>query len=319
MITILTDPAVGGTFLTWTVYYLTGKTHYFSARLDKIVKLPNSPLTTNNAHKFIPNQPRNIKDIDCFLPVLANKDECVYMHQFNNNTEEAVTKLLSCSTKTIILSMNNNQALYQCKHQVRNATTSWNDQHQRMLVDPDEIYEDLVNYFFKESKQTWAGLGLTDIWDKREFIALNFNPFQHDSILNYVDNTKQYYYVNTMDIWTNFDQSVYEIFRYLDLSIDEQRYQSWLPVYSQWKKYHADNVKFVWYFDPIIDSILKGTEFDLTRFNLDIRQEAAIQHALIYKHNLNLKTWKLEKFTNTKQLYDLLEPNIHNLTKSLLS
>ena len=51
---------------------------------------------------------------------------------------------------------------------------------------------------------------------------------------------------------------------------------------------------------------------DLERFNLDIFQEAAIQRELLYKHNLNLKIWQLEKFKNTKQLHNLLEPNIHH-------
>ena len=50
---------------------------------------------------------------------------------------------------------------------------------------------------------------------------------------------------------------------------------------------------------------------DLEKFNLDLMQEAAIQRELIYNYSLNLKTWQLEKFTNTKQLHGLLEPNLH--------
>ena len=317
MITLLTDPMVGGTFLSWTIYYLTGKTHYFSARQDKMIELPNDPLTNKNAHNFFPNQPLYLNELDWFLPKLINKDECVYMHQFRNNTAEAITKLLNYSTKTVVLSMNKDQVLYQCRYRPRSAMLSWQDQ--RQLNDADEVYADSVNYFFKESKKKWDQLQLNDIWDKREFMALNFNPYQHNSMLSYLDNTKQFYFVNTMDIWTNLDQSVYEIFEYLDITIDEHRYKQWLPIYNQWKKYHSDNIKFVWYFETIVDSILKGFDFDLIRFNLDIRQEATIQHTLIYKHNLNLKTWQLEKFLNTKQLHNLLEPNIHDLSKSIMS
>ena len=71
---------------------------------------------------------------------------------------------------------------------------------------------------------------------------------------------------------------------------------------------------FVAYFDKIINYIIEGYELNLDKFNLDLVQEAAIQHELIYKHNLNLKTWQLTKFTNTRQLHNLLEPNIHPLT-----
>ena len=318
MITILTDPAVGGTFLTWSIYYLTGRTQYFCARLDKIVELPDNPLTSNNAHNFIPNQPSNLEEVDAFLPMLINKDECVYMHQIKDNTKEAIAKLLNYSTKTIAISMNKDQVLYQCKHKPRHLVPSWHNQHK--LSDADEIYEDLVNYFFKDSKQKWDQLQLNNLWDKREFIALNFDPFHHyNSILNYLDNTKEYHYINVMDVWINFDQSVYEMFEYLDLTVDPVRYQSWLPIYNYWKTYHNNSIKFIWYFETIVHSILAGIDLDLTRFDLDIRQEAAIQHALIYRHNLNLKTWQLEKFINAKQLHNLLEPNIHDLTKSLMS
>jgi len=55
---------------------------------------------------------------------------------------------------------------------------------------------------------------------------------------------------------------------------------------------------------------------DLSRFELNLNQEASIQHVLIYKYDLNLKTWGLEKFpNNTKKLHELLEPNIHKITQ----
>jgi hypothetical protein len=55
---------------------------------------------------------------------------------------------------------------------------------------------------------------------------------------------------------------------------------------------------------------------DLTRFNLDLMQEACIQHHLIYNYNLNFKTWQLEKFSDTKQLHSLLELNTHQITET---
>jgi hypothetical protein len=54
----------------------------------------------------------------------------------------------------------------------------------------------------------------------------------------------------------------------------------------------------------------------LERFNLDFYKEVIIQNALLYKQNLNLKNWQLEKFpANTQDLHKLLEPNIHQLIK----
>jgi hypothetical protein len=318
MLAILTDVSSGGTFLSWTVYYLTGQTHYFSVRQQSVVPLTENPLTDKNAHGFVPNQPCTEDEFNKFLPLLVDTDESMYMHAFRSGTKQAVQQLCEHSTKVIVLSIHPDQILYQCGYTPRShITAAWGTQQN--LSDPDDIYNDFTDYFFKESKQQWENANLTNVWDKREFIALNFDPFDHNSILDYIDNNTNYYHVNALDLWTNFDQKLHELFDYLGVSISQDRYQTWLPVYNQWKNIHTNRLMFAQNFETIVDNILSGIEFDLTDFELDIQQEAAIQHFLIYKHNLNFKTWELVKFTNTKQLHDLLEPNIHDLTKSLNS
>jgi hypothetical protein len=118
-----------------------------------------------------------------------------------------------------------------------------------------------------------------------------------------------------MELWNTFDLTVDRLFEYLDVKINLENFKRWIDVYNQWKKLHKDRLFFSWYFDIIIQYIIDGYNFDLRRFNLDLYQEAAIQHALIYKHGLNLKTWQLEKFTSTQQLHALLEPSTHSLTQ----
>ena len=318
MIAILTDPGVGGTFLTWSIYYLSGKTHYFSARYGTL-DVPQNPLTTKNAHRFQSNVIWNTIDFKNFFPKILNQptDECIYIHNFFKkiDTQDAVLTVCNYATKIVVLSLD--QVLYKCKYTQRadvvpaHSTTG-------TLSDPDDIYNDFVLHFFKESKEQWDNQNLKNVWDKREFMALSFDPFEHDSILNYIDPATIYHQINTMDMWTNFDQSIKEMFDYLDTELNQLRYQLWLPIYAQWKQQHTNRLRFGWYFNTIIDNILNGVNLDLTRFNLDIQQEAAIQHELIYKHNLNFKTWELIKFTNTKQLHKLLEPNTHDLNNSLI-
>lgn len=312
MISILTDPGVGGTFLNWSIYYLAGRNYYFSARLQRTNKVPTNPLGNKNAHVFVVNHPYNFKEFEQFLPMLLDKDECLYMHEFRDKTKEAVTTLLTHTSKTIVVALTKDQLLYKCSYEPRaSVQPAWGSK--KTLSNPDEIYDDLVNYFFKESVDTWKQENLNDTWDKREFIALNFNPTNHTSILEYINSSAPVYYINPIDLWTNFDSSIHDLFDYLDIEIDKSRYQKWLLIYNQWKNVHKQKLMFVWYFDTIINNILQGIDFDLIRFNLDITQEATIQHFLIYKHNLNFKTWQLTKFTNTRQLHELLEPNIHPL------
>jgi len=316
MISVITDAGVGGTFLTWTLYYLANKTHYYYAKSSSELKIPNNPLTAVNAHGFLPNQLNNITDVNYLLPRLIDKNEIAYMHQFRTNTKDAVDQLCKNSTKIVVLSNPSNQALYNCKYTPRTNVIKSRVNEDKLLHTPDSVYSDFVEYFFKESKQNWEKENLHNIWDKREFIALNFNPFNSDNILSYIDQSTVYHHIHTTDMWTTFDFCIKELFEYLEFDLDQSRYQSWLPVYNQWKATHYNRLRFVWYFETIINSILNGIDFDLTRFDLDIAQEAAIQHTLIYKHNLNFKTWQLVKFTNAKQLHSLLEPNIHDLTKS---
>jgi len=328
MNSVLTDPQIGGTFLAWTLYYLSGRTEYFSIKNQKTIAVPHNPLNTNNAHGFVANQPFDLNEFQQVLPQLIDTTEYLYMHQFKHGTKDAIDQLVNHTTKNIVLSLTKDQVLYKQKYTPRDP---WNVLHvPRDSTDPnnnlglywcapDELYDDFVEYFFKESKSVWQHENLNNVWDKRELIALNFDFFKHDSILEYIDNSVPRYYLNPMALWTSFDQIVKDLFNYLELSIDHSRYQSWLEIYNQWKAIHHNSTMFVWYFNTIIDCILNNIDFDLTRFKLDITQEAVIQHFLIYNHNLNFKTWQLTEFTNTKQLHNLLEPNLHNLNNSLIT
>jgi hypothetical protein len=102
------------------------------------------------------------------------------------------------------------------------------------------------------------------------------------------------------------------------MPVDQNRFENWMSVYGVWKNNHTKRLNFVNNFEIIINNIINGVDMDLSRFEFDLIQEAAIQHQIMYKHNLNFKTWQLEKFINTKQLHNLLEPNIHDLSKSLI-
>lgn len=315
MIAVITDPSAGGTFLTWTIYYLSGRDNYYSARSNAVIDLPTNPLTDKNAHGFVVNQPNNINEFKKFLPMLVHKDECIYMHQIRTDSEFAINELCNNTSEIIVLSTTSELKLCYFGQHRAEKIPAWSSNG--FLTDPDEIYEDQIKYFFNESGKICKDQGLNKIWDKREFIALNYDPYKVDSIMNYIRPELHYHHIHALDLWLNFDQSVQHLFDYLNLKIDNNRYQNWVLIYNQWKHNHSNRLNFAWYFKTIVNSILNGNNMDLNRFNLNIYQEAAIQRELIYNHNLNFKTWELTKFVNTKQLHDLLEPNIHDLSKRL--
>ena len=317
LISVVTDPGgIGGTFLTWSLHFLSGHTKYFSEEKNSWLKLPDSPLTGTNAHGFITNHLNrhfdcsyeNVVDITNLIQqTKTDTFHTIYYHNFHNDLDTLVPAYYKDKTKKNIFVSGRNYPLFHVNYNKRYPALIGPD---TFIHDSDEIYNFFSDTYFKESKKSWDNLNNT--WDKREFIALNFKPFNLASEL--VEDIDCCYRMDAMELWCNFNFTIDTLFEYLEIPVDQSRLEHWNTVYNKWKKIHHDNLQFVWQFDTIIDYILKNKHMDLAKFNLDIGQEAAIQHELLYKYNLNFKTWQLEKFIDTKQLHVLLEPNIHKLT-----
>jgi hypothetical protein len=171
----------------------------------------------------------------------------------------------------------------------------------------DDARQEFLNLFFDDADKWMA----SSTWDKREWIALNIRPFSQIQIDKNVDFSKPHLYLDAQDWWFNGETSIQKIMNYLDITIDPDRWTSWIPVYQQWQKIQYKILRFAWNIDHICDAIVNNHYYDISDYNLDLWHEAIIQHCLLYKYNLNLKSWQLEKFpTNTQDLHKLLESNI---------
>ena len=116
-----------------------------------------------------------------------------------------------------------------------------------------------------------------------------------------------------MDLWLNGENKIPDILKFLKLNIDYEKYQQWIPIYKEWQKKQLKILNFCWNVEYICKSIINNYYLKIDTYNMDLWQEAIIQHILIYKYNLNLKNWQLERFPdNTQDLHTLLEPNIHS-------
>lgn len=314
VIAFITDPGKGGHFLNWSVLYLSGRDTYFSCYSQTEEKLPHNPIIKANAHGFTANQPETIDDFYKVINIIEETDtfHTIYFHNFRGSTPEkdlgtgtAIKHIQSlANVKTVVLSNQVDHSLYGCKYAIRAIDTA---------EATDNHHINFINLFFKDSLDTWERLNLKDVWDQREFLALNLRPHHVLRIEPTITNCNGEYFLDTFDLYTCFDLTVHNLFKFLKLEIDNSRWASWMEVYRQWQELHKERMLFVWYYSIIITAILDGRDMDLERFKLDIIQEAAIQHTLIYQHSLNLKTWQLTKFTNTQQLHNLLEPNTHTL------
>lgn len=305
MIAVLTDPTAGGTFLTWTLYYLSGRTDYYSWRQNKKITVIDNPIGSMNAHKFLPNQLNSVDNVNDsnFINFLKNHPEDIVYFHYLKGCDGTVIDILAKECKKIIqLSVARKNSLYYC---------TYNKRYIPGNISQSEHHQNFILNYFGESNKKWNYLNMTNNWDRREFLALSIRPTDFPRITDMHDFNFDHYCLDVYDLWTMFDQTVTKLFDYLNLPIDTTRWDQWVNVYREWKGIHYQVVQFDLYFDKIINYILTGKNFNLLPFNLDIYQEAAIQHTLIYKHNLNLKTFQLEQFQSTQQLHNLLEPNTH--------
>jgi hypothetical protein len=331
IIGILTDPEIGGTFLSWSLHYLSGDKEYFCARQNKMLPVPINPLNKNNAHGFIANQPSSLNEFNAMINDMYDtslkENHTIYFHNYRNkenpalqtneDTTTAIKKLQELTNKIVVVTTSSNHKLYFSKFEERDLYKKFNSDTE-FNKDFTEQHEDFINTFFLKSKKHWEKLGLDNTWDQREFLALNIRPYNVSNILDIINLTYPHYLLDSFDLYNQFDKTILSVFDYLDLTIDKPKWQHWLYIYKQWQHIHSDRVLFVEYFDVIVKSIINNYYLDLKRFNLDILREAVIQHELIYKHGLTIKGWELEKFPNNAQdLYKLLEPNIYHQVEDI--
>jgi len=306
IIGILTDPATGGTFIDWSVNYLAGNA------------VSKDPVQASNAHGHW-NERNMIMTKNQFDKWIPNIDQTVistvYMHHFKETDIEKLTKdyhyetaecfkqLQNVTDKIIVCSLQDAQKLYHCTRYARVLQKKFKSYTLNTTF--EEQHREFVDTFFGHDKHKFDDT----IWEYREFLALNIRPMSSKSIMPNVDTSKPFYQLDPWELFCNFN--IEKLFKWLGLDIVQSRVAHWQTVYTKWKKIHTQRVNFATDFRLIIDNILAGNHLDLTVYNLDIVQEAAIQHELIYTYNLNFKIWQLDKFKNTYQLHQLLEPNIH--------
>jgi hypothetical protein len=330
--------SVGCTFVDWSIHFLSGQSVFYNTNLKQYIDLSQSPLNKINAHGHKKNCPLGSEkfksDLDTFellrndaiystypcpisLDTAAQHLEIPIDQIGQKNILQKITNYIlddynkifkickESQTKLIFVSTDPNTILY---HSVLRTL-------ERFATKPEkpESESDWVNgfqkSFFDASLKEWSKLQLTNIWDIRERMALDtrpmFNPFNDRNF----DFCYPHLWINCQELWLNPVDTIKKILNYLDLKIDPDRYNLWLPICYKWQKIQSDALNFCYTQSHIVDAIINNWDY---KINLTFQQEVIIQHFLIYKHNLNLKTWQLEKFPdNTLELHKLLEENIH--------
>ena len=324
----VTSPgSLGCTFLDWSIHYLSGKTKFFNTD-DGWSELTTDPAKASNAHGHRRNHPSSLENTLKCIDVLKKETDLVsfypypiranlFCDKFGYNYNELRSEVADLYIKYIKQDFNNILQTCADMHipfvlvtiadddiflfKPRN-TGKWTSTEPAGSL--KEIIEHELDYYFQDSLKEQH-----TIWDKRETLALCIRPY---SQIGYVNTSHPHLHLDAKDIMFGGLPVFKKVLDYLNLPLDESRVDHWYNVYNNWSSKIHKNMSFCWNIKSICDSIVNDHYYDLTIHDLDLYDEAIIQHTLIFKYGLTIKNLGLEKFpNNTRELHKLLEPNFH--------
>lgn len=331
--------SVGCTFIDWSVYFLSNQFQHYNVNSNRWLPVSSNPLTELNAHGHDKNHPQGYDTTKSFIEhietltsdrlhsiypwaltpgaaaaylnlppeSISNADTFKRITQFRKDDYHELLNLCGAKQiKTVFVQSDPGSILYFQKRRVLAyllldyTTTSTTEQ---------QLNNEFQTVFFNKSLTDWQDNGLIEIWDVRERLALDTRPFDQN-LINFVPDLQHpYLWINSFDLWTRTPDVLEKIMKFLELPIDHEKFNQWLPICSKWQKIQLDILEFCFNQEHIVNAIINNWYYEI---DLTFDQEVIVQHCLIYQHGLNLKTWQLEKFPkNTKDLHKLLEPNIH--------
>lgn len=326
--------SVGCTFLDWSINYLSGQTHHYNYYRG-LAPLSCDPLTKKDSHGHDRNHPKGLAQTKEYVEQLRKHTDFVSIYLV------PLIPFMAMQELGIDSASQNQDLIFQHRNQDYTQTMSWlHDQGFDIIfvdIDPSlplytfqprstewrpfsggiagsiEVFRDDVDQaFFPHSVKTWNDMGLTNIWDKRERMALDYRPFdrpRHD-----FDFPPRHRWIDCRELWWDRD-CIPETMAWLDLPINPTRLDSWQPIFQKWQAIQHRAVRFQYQCQHIVEATIKGWDYPI---DLTFEQEVIVLHCLLYHHDLNLKSWNLVKFPdNTRELHRLLEPNIHQLNRSV--
>ena len=312
LINILTDGGIGGNFITWSLYYLSGQTEYLHTKTNTVKPLPDNPLTSQNAHGWESNQYQDPELIYKLQKLPTDRLNVIYHHTLGDRHAEhiqaVITHLTNMTNKNVICTNTSSRVRF------------WNVIGRTGRPMHSVGSKEWIDEWFGRSLNEWSkdsNFDLNNPWDLREFMALNFGKHgAKDNKLNiskYITKyNKDFFYTNISECWHMLDTLMKDIISWAGLELDSNRLDTWRPVYASWRDKTRNIFLFDWYFDEIINAILKNNYINLTRYNLTLIHESVILNELIYTHNLNIKSYGVDRFIDTQQVHNMLEPNLHN-------
>lgn len=299
---ILGQNGCGGTFIDWTIQYLSGQTNtlYINCGLDNrstILDQKKVPLIEN------PIALSHLKT----HPSEYSVDDVIEI--FREHTEFELNSFYFTNSPGKIRTKTEYNQLILTYSEVKFITYNFS------INDVDAI-------FCFQNKKT-AGMMHSKIpldqmpkWDQRELMSLYYpKEIQAQITAEKILPSTNNFNLEFSTAIEKLDTVVERLFSYLGLAINKDRYSNWQQIYNSWK--NNNSLNFFKELDTIVDAILNNKFHDLSQYNMSFAKEVVIASKLLYNHNLALRAYGKDNLSdNTQQWSDILEPNIyHNLTE----
>jgi len=322
---ILGCAGCGGTFLDWTLHYLSGDNQHWTLRCDLDRRhantdflttstvwqsyatrspIPDNPLLNSTAHAHAKTHPTHVT-----LPrVLSafeqhNQDPLQTFFYFDNLGQGKHSTIHNQIAKTY--------------PHIRFITYSYRH------TDIDAIFcmqfekLPLMQELYSQALQDQMEDDHT--WTRREIFALAYEKALYgQTCAEKIIPTANNFVLTFQDFFFNLPQAVPMLFDYLELSIKPDRWDSWLQVHQQYQ--NNNNTQFFLDLPMIVEAIVSNQSQDLAKYNMTFAKEVVLTRHLLYNHNYALRAHGLTHIgTNTQDWYRVLEPNTyHNLDEDYL-
>lgn len=324
LVAVTSSRSVGATFVDWSILFLSGQSHFYNIAEDKMLPISMNPIEITNSHGHKKNHASTNIDLYEYTEKLLVGTEGIttfYPYSSLGNLDsnsshifEEINRVANDKWKhfTDFLYRKNIDLVYldyrlsPLYFTTMRAPVLSSKDHTNVIYTADQRNNELIDLFFKDT--------FTDIkepWDIRERWALaGRNTMFSTHPIEII--TTPHHRVQAVNLWFDGEYEIRRIMNYLNIPIDEERMNLWITIHLSWAQAQAKSMKFAWDLDMIVECIVHNIPLDISHYNLDIWQEGAILSDLIYKHNLNIRGYGLEKFpNNTQEIHTLLEENFH--------
>lgn len=313
---ILGPAGCGGTFIDWSLHYLSGKTNNWVIECDQkggtetkacIQQIVDNPLLSNaTAHGHKKCHPSN-KLLPVVIDILKQQplqDLYTFYHvegMDKGQTETSYHQIINRYSDLKFINYEFQESDIDIIFGLQCEKLTLSAIHFDKLV-PSEITTDYLEKLAP--------------WDQRELLSL----FYPKCIRGQTINEKKQTHTNSIAItghnmFYSLPDVIDNIFEFLNLPMDLTKKSHWEEIYQHWKKGNDSN--FYQDLNYIVDSIVNNRFLDLSQYNMTFVKEIIIASKLLYNYNLALRANGMSRIPlNTRAWHEILELNVyHNLTK----